>query len=1187
MTCPSCGSANPPGAKFCNECATRLNASCPSCGASNPPSAKFCSECATSLAASTLGDTAAPGERAASSSNAAGIPVAERRLVSVLFADLVGFTPFSEERDPEAVRETLTAYYDRARLAVERHGGTIEKFIGDAVMAVWGTPVAHEDDAERAVRAALEIVDSTRDLGSGIEARAGVLTGEAAVNLGAVGQGMVAGDLVNSAARLQAAAQPSAVLVGEATMRASEAAIGYEPIGALEVKGRSTPLEAWQARRVLAQRGGYGRTEALEAPFVGRDDELRLLKDTLHATGRDRRVRLVSITGPAGIGKSRLAWELEKYIDGVVEPIYWHRGRSPSYGDGVAFWALGEMVRRRAGLREGDDDETTRARITATLADYIEDPEDRAWAERAVLALLGLEPAPPGGRDVLFAGWRMFFEYVSRRGTAVLLFEDVQWADSGLLDFIDHLLEWSKGAPILVVTLARPELIERRSEWGAGKRHLTSVALEPLGHGAMRDLLGGLVPGLPESSVAAILARADGIPLYAVETVRMLLADGLLERSGNAYRPTGDLTRLAVPDTLRSLIGARLDALEPDDRRLIQDAAILGRTFSGPSLAEIAGTDETAVESRLRGLVRREILELEADPRSPERGQYGFVQSLIREVAYDTISRRDRRTRHLAAARYFESLDDPEIAGALASHYRWAHDASEPGPEAAALAGQARLALRAAADRAAALGGHQQAVGYLEEALDVTDTPADRAELLERAATSADSMTDYAAAERFATRAAEEFRTAGDSLGAARATALLGWSVINAGDVKRASKLLAAAHAELPESERGTEIEVILLVHLSRAAFRGGEMAKAAEFADRALALAEPRNDEALIAEAFINKGSSYDFEGRRREAVSLYEAALRIARSKGLIASELRAINNLAGGTWGEDPAAALEVIRSGVELAARVGNRGMGAWLVGTYGYFAYGPGVDWPGMVAILEAELTQNRAPGDRLRLVSLLVQYGAAMGVDVSARQAELVDLEQGITDPQLLSGAQIARAEAALAAGDVETAEAAGRRTSEIFADYGYWGLQAITRVAIARRDGASARSARDGIRALGYGDRATSALRAWADAVVVALDGRTDEANAAFRSVLAEQRALGFAFEIGRTAIDLVRLFGLDDPFVRQAADEARPLLERIGARAWTARLEEAIAAAEERDPHSRGRAAGVDGEVSPLGRA
>jgi len=343
VICANCGTENEAGRKFCKECAAPLAIACSSCGAANSPDAKFCGECASPLQGAV---SVPPAAQAAPPTGQPG-PVAERRLVSVLFADLVGFTPFSEERDPEAVRELLTRYFDLARLAIERHGGTVEKFIGDAVMAVWGAPVAREDDAERAVRAALEIIDAMTALGPGIEARAGVLTGETAVTLGAVGQGMVAGDLVNTASRLQSVAAPGTVLVGETTMRAASAAIAFEPVEAQELKGKSSPVPAWRALRVVAQRGGQGRGDALEPPFVGRDDELRLLKDALHATGRERRVRLVSISGPAGIGKSRLAWELEKYIDGVVEDIYWHRGRSPSYGEGIAFWALGEMVRRR------------------------------------------------------------------------------------------------------------------------------------------------------------------------------------------------------------------------------------------------------------------------------------------------------------------------------------------------------------------------------------------------------------------------------------------------------------------------------------------------------------------------------------------------------------------------------------------------------------------------------------------------------------------------------------------------------------------------------------------------------------------------------------------------------------------------------------------------------------------------
>ena len=278
--------------------------------------------------------------------------VAERRLVSVLFADLVGFTPFAEDRDAEDVRETLTRYFDLASEVIGRYGGTVEKFIGDAVMAVWGAPVAREDDAERAVRAGLELVDAVRALGPGIQARAGVLTGEAAVTLGATNQGMVAGDLVNTAARLQSVAPPGSVLVGEATHRSASSAIVFEEVGEQLLKGKVSPVPAWRALRVVAEVGGRNRSEGLEAPFVGRDEEFRLLKDLFHATTRENRVRLVSVIGPAGIGKSRLSWEFLKYIDGLLETVWWHSGRSPAYGEGITLlgpWRDGPRPMRAGG----------------------------------------------------------------------------------------------------------------------------------------------------------------------------------------------------------------------------------------------------------------------------------------------------------------------------------------------------------------------------------------------------------------------------------------------------------------------------------------------------------------------------------------------------------------------------------------------------------------------------------------------------------------------------------------------------------------------------------------------------------------------------------------------------------------------------------------------------------------------
>ena len=455
---------------------------------------------------------------------------------------------------------------------MERHGGTIEKFIGDAVMAVWGAPTSHEDDAERAVRTALEIVGEVRGLGPEVHARVGVVTGEAAVTIGAIGEGMVAGDMVNTASRLQGMAPPDVVLVGEATMHAASGAIAFEEAGDQLLKGKSTPVPAWRALRVVAERGGRGRSGAIEAPFVGRDDELRLLKDLYHTTARDRRVRLVSVTGQGGIGKSRLAWEFLKYLDGLVETVYWHHGRSPSYGSGITFWALGEMVRVRAGLTEGDDEATTRARIGESVVRWIPDEQERRWVEASLLALLGVDEAVPGGQDRLFSAWRTYFERIAAVDPVVMVFEDLQWADSGLLAFIDHLVDWSRGVAIYVVALARPELLETRPDWGAGKRNFTSLDLEPLSAEAMRALLAGLVPGLSPDAAARIVARADGIPLYAVEIVRMLVAQGSLEAADGAYRPIGDLADVAVPETLHSLIAARLDALDPSDRALLQAA---------------------------------------------------------------------------------------------------------------------------------------------------------------------------------------------------------------------------------------------------------------------------------------------------------------------------------------------------------------------------------------------------------------------------------------------------------------------------------------------------------------------------------------------------------------------------------------------------------------------------------------
>ena len=279
-------------------------------------------------------------------------------------------------------------------------------------------------------------------------------------------------------------------------------------------KGKELPVEAWQAVGVVAGRGGFRRSGELEAPFVGRDEELRLLKDSLHSTTRDRKPRLVSIVGVAGVGKSRLSWELEKYIDGVVENVYWHRGRCPSYGEGVTFWALGEMIRMRARILENEDAATSRSKLGAAVEEYVTDPEERRWIEPRLGHLLALDAAV-GQREELFSAWRMFFERVSAKGPTVMLFEDLQWADSGLIDFIEHVLEWARAHPILIVTLARPELLDVRPTWGARQRNFTSIHLEPLNDEEMRKLLSGVAQGLPDHLTDQIERGPKAFPYTA------------------------------------------------------------------------------------------------------------------------------------------------------------------------------------------------------------------------------------------------------------------------------------------------------------------------------------------------------------------------------------------------------------------------------------------------------------------------------------------------------------------------------------------------------------------------------------------------------------------------------------------------------------------------------------------------
>jgi class 3 adenylate cyclase/tetratricopeptide (TPR) repeat protein len=1169
--CTDCGQENGDGAAFCDNCGNGLALGCPNCGAENRPEARFCRSCGTALGATTPVATPSSTPVAPASGS-----IAERRLVSVLFADLVAFTEYSEGRDPELVRETLTRYFEATRHTIEHHGGHVEKFIGDAVMAQWGAPRANEDDAERAVRAALEVTEAVRNLGEGLEARVAVLTGQAAVTVGATDQGMVAGDMVNTAARLQGVAPPSTVLVGEATMQAASGAIAFEEAGAQALKGKAAPVPAWRALRVVGDRGGRSRGGGLEPPFVGREVELRLLKDLLHAIGDEQRPRLISITGPAGIGKSRLAWEFEKYLDGLVEDVYWHRGRTPSYGEGVTFWALGEMVRKRADLLETDDEETTRRRIHETVTEWVPDERDREWVEPALLTLLGLEPPPPGGREVLFAAWRIFFERVAARGTTVMLFEDLQWADGGQLDFIDHLMEWAKGVPLLVVTLARPDLLERRPGWGTSARSFNTIGLEPLIDSHMRELLTGLVPDLPDSAIKTILGRAEGMPLYAVETVRMLIADGRLSPNDDGtFRPSGDLGELAMPDTLRALIASRLDGLDDADRMLLQDAAVLGKTFAADALAAIYGQDEAVLEPRLRTLTKGELLEISVDPRSPERGQYGFVQSVIREVAYDTLSRRDRRTRHLAAARYFEGLGEDELAGVLSTHYLAAFEASEPGPEADALRIQARLALRGAADRASALGAADQALVCLNQALGITEVAVERAELLERAADAADLEARYEEAEQLGLDAIAAYDEADDRHGVARVSALMGGILVDAGKLAEAVDFLEAAldGTDGPEDQ---EHRADMLARLSRAHMRRVEEEQAILRADEALALAEPRRLTRIIAESFVNKAASLNALGRLREAVVLMEAGVSIAHDIGDVALELRARNNLGVVLSVDDGDAAQRVGREAYDLAVRLGVRQMATWLASAIGLGATAEGLDWDEALRLLDEQLEVSTSAADRVRLILVREGLRTWRGEDVTDTAAERRRLAALMSDPDMEAWDLVIPAQAAIANGQPTVAVGLYRRALSINFQAAIEVRMGIVIAAQLAGDADAAREGQVEMQKETSAGHYNDAARRFVDAAVAAFDGRADDALAGYRDAIEEFGRSGARFHVAIVQFCALAML-VDDASIAGWADEARERFEVVKSPALIERLDEVVAA--------RVAAARISGATSKTG--
>ncbi len=658
---------------------------CPRCGQQNPGGARFCNACAAPLS------DGAPQVRE------------ERKVVTVLFCDLVGFTARAERLDPEDVHALLLPYHARLRSLLELHGGTVEKFIGDAVMAVFGAPAAHEDDPERAVRAALAIRDAIAEDGT-LEVRIGITTGEALIALGArteAGEHGASGDVVNTAARLEAGAPPGGILVDETTFWATRRAIEYRDAAPVVAKGKVEPVRVWEPIRPHPA----GTERPAGAPLVGRTQELSHLRNTLARVDREHVAQLVTLVGVPGIGKSRLLYEFFQGLQQDVGLVHWRQGRSLPYGDGVTFWALGEIVKAHAGILESDGSERTEEKLRAAVSRVIAEPGDATWVELHLRPLVGLGTVETGAgdrRSEAFAAWRRFLEALAEERSLVVVFEDLHWADDALLDFIDYLIDWGDGVPILVLATTRPELLARRTGWGGGRVNSATILLPPLSDAETATIVEVLLgrPVVVGEEQGELLERLGGNPFYAEEFTRMLT-----ERGGN----------LGLPESVQGLIAARLDALTRPEKELIQDAAVMGREFWVGAL----GGERRVVEELLHDLVRKEFLRAERRSSVAGETEYVFRHSLIREVAYEQIPRSQRADKHRAAAEWIQGLGRPEDhAEMLAHHYlralEYAEAAGQPTVE---LARRAAGTVREAGDRALALNAYPAAIQYYERAI--------------------------------------------------------------------------------------------------------------------------------------------------------------------------------------------------------------------------------------------------------------------------------------------------------------------------------------------------------------------------------------------------------------------------------------------------------------------------------------
>ena len=949
---------------------------CPSCGRENPADAKFCNTCGTALAA-------APAARK------------ERKFATALFADLVGSTSLTEREDPEVVQSVVGRTFDRLAQEIDRYEGLLEKFMGDAVLAVFGVPKAHEDDAERAVRAALEMQAILSELNRGFAAegkptlamRIGVEAGEVLVDVERARgprDRMLTGDAVNTAARLQASADPGQTVVGPAVYASTKDVIEYQELDPLTLKGKSEPVPAWRTLRIKARIRGERPRLGMEARLVGRDEELAVLKQTFHRVQADSRPALVTIIGPAGVGKSRLISELERYVEGLPENAYWRRGRCLAYANS-AYSALADAIKAQCEIFEDDPAEVAAGKADDAVRDLFGDDS----VAPQLRALVGTGETRDMSREELFEAWRRFLERLAARYPLVLVLDDVHWADDGLLDFIDHLADWAQG-PIMVIATARAELFEKRPTWGGGKRNATSIYLDPLSAAEGEAMLDDLLPGPFEPQLKrTIVERSEGNPLYVEEIVRKLIDDGVLRATeASRWEVARPVDEIDLPRSVQGLIAARLDSLPEDEKAVLQDAAVVGRAFWVGAVVELTGRTSGEVRDAL-GRLRVKELVVPHEPSSfREEQEFAFRHGLIRDGAYESLPKSLRADKHRAIAIWAADRAGDraeEIAEVIATHeiesVRYLDELGERRPdiersafEHAWAAARRTLALRLGAESARWYREAERLADRLEIPL------SERSQLIREHISATFGPDSASENERVARRAIEVFQALDDQRGSGWATAHLVTSLMQQGldqDAEAAGRVAIETLEPLGDSP-----ELAHALHrLGWFLWRRGRPAEAEPLLRRAIAMADRVGDISVQAEATQTLAVCLQPLGKLAESQSLIEEAFRLAKEAGDNTNLLRAYNNLSNIRYEfRGPLETVGVAREGLELAQRSGVIGPASYLAGTVAYLE-----QLLGRLADAEEHARLSSSLGQRLGDTPMIGQWLTELATDVLMR----------------------------------------------------------------------------------------------------------------------------------------------------------------------------------------------------------